>query len=118
MGTAAFERLANKDNVIHYVTYIVFVRLCLLDLTSNLYPDGEKFSEPWQYVPEICQLLRVFQNLPDSMVALFEATRPSPHRPTVIVLEEVGMPVNKPTKQASSVTTIFANCSNLHSHAK
>lgn len=57
-------------------------------------------------------------NWPDSVVAVFTATRLSPPRPSVIEPEENGMTLNHPTHQVLSLTPVYTILSILYLDAK
>lgn len=91
----ALNPSAKTYYVLRYVTYLMFdgLRSLILNCNFNLRSDG--WIELPQYVLNRGQLLRVFQNLPDSLVLLFKVTRPLPPRPPVIELDKDGMLVNQ-----------------------
>lgn len=115
MDTAAFDHWERKDDALCYVKNFMFERLHSMVLKWNLYSEGEYRSEMLHYAPESGQLPQVFENLPDIVVAVFKASRPSPPRPSIIELDENGMPVNQPTKQGHSVTSVYTSRDILHS---
>lgn len=111
--SAAFYRLRNTDEAPGYVMYFMTDRLCLLVLGCKLYSKGDEWSKLFQYVRKDYQLQQLFQNLPDSVPAVFKVAKPSLLQPGVLELENTEMPVNQPNQKAPSVTHVYPYCSFL-----
>lgn len=88
--TATFRRSANTDNVLRYVTYLIF-GLQPLILNYNLYSEEEEWSELLQYVPDRDQRPKVLQNLSGSVVSVLKVTPPLPPYRNVIELNKDGL---------------------------
>lgn len=72
MERTAFDRSGKRDDALHYVTYLMFDRLRLPNLSCKLYSKDEEWSEPLRYVLGHGLLLQEFQNPRDSAVAVFK----------------------------------------------
>lgn len=95
--TARLDRSASKDDVLRHVTYLMFHHLRSLISNRRLYSEGKEWSDLAQYVQEHCQLRALFRNMLDSVLTVLKGTRPPFPRPSVIELDEYGVPVNQPT---------------------
>lgn len=94
LDTAAVDCSANTDDVLCYVTYVLFEYLHTIILKCDIYSESQKWSDLLQYVPEHGHLPQVFQDLPYSVVAVFRVTRPSPPKRSVTELDTDGMAVS------------------------
>lgn len=82
--TTALDRLANVNNTLRYVTYLIFFRLHLLIVKYKPYLEAQERSALLKYVLESDLLSRVFQHLLNSVVVLLSDTGLSILRPSVI----------------------------------
>lgn len=117
MYTAVFYHWTNTDDVLCYLRYLMFDLLHLLLFSCNLSSKSEERSELLQSVPEPGQLSQVFQNQPNSVIAVVKDTGPSPPRRSDIGMDSDEMPVDQPQQQAPAVALIYVNHSILHSDA-
>lgn len=104
----SIARLTLSD-ALRNVTYLMFEHFHLLLLICCFYSEGEESSELLRYVLDRGQLPRVFQNLPEFVMAVFMVIQPSPSRISFIEQDEGGMKKSQPTRQVSPVILLYAN---------
>lgn len=85
----------------------MFDHIHLLILNSKLYLEAEEGSELQQGDLVHSRLWEVFQNLPDSVVAVFKGTLQSLPRLSVIDLNEDRVPAIQPPTQDSPVHFLY-----------
>lgn len=113
MNTASFNHSTSADGAQLYVKYLTSDHQNSLILKYSLYLEDRVWSELMQYVSKRGQPLKVFQDLPDSMVAVFKVTRQSPDKPNVIELHGDKTPVKQTTQKVPPIdpcTTIAIFC--------
>lgn len=101
--------MESTDDALRSVAYLTFDSLYSLHLKSILYSEVEELSEQWQHVLTHGRLSYVFYNMLDFVVAVLNITRPSPPRPTVIVLDDDIMPLKQLAQQVPLGTPLYAN---------
>lgn len=90
-------------------------RLNSLILNCRIYSKNGVWSKQLQRAPERNQHPQVLRTDPESVIAVLRDTWLSPRRPSVIHLDENGMPVSLARQKLLSVTLEYANCNNLNS---
>lgn len=68
--TAPFEHSVNSDCVLCYITFVMLYGLNSLFLNSNLYWEGDYWSDLLRYFPMLGLLPDVFRNLTNLAVSL------------------------------------------------
>lgn len=112
------DQSANTDDALRYAKYFMFDGHYSLILKYDIYSGVKILSELLQYVPDRGNLLQVFHNLQQPVVAVCKATRPSPPSLSETELEEDGVTVNQLPQEVLSVIPVYASHSILHSDAK
>lgn len=79
VDTATFHLLANTDDALRYITYVMFDRLHVLILNYKFYLEGKEWAARLKDILKRGQVSQFFRNMLNLVPAVFNVTRPSPH---------------------------------------